>query len=929
MSCLPEAAPFRGPKYNTPLKKILAHARTQPRSIRECAPNVPAQLAQVVERMLAKSPSDRFATPAEVAQALAPFTAGGNLPALAARYASAPSRPKVGDPRALTETLGSSARGGTKPDSPPPRRPRRRTLASAAAALVACAAIVIIVKDRHDKELARLEVPDAATLSSERKPGLKPDSANSKPHPSADVLAKLRPQSADQPLDPKPASVPKRSVEATTSHLGPAGFAGHPLAIAGLRGWNIVKRGPANFDKHAAFHPKEPIVANAGAGGLIRICDAATLAVRRVMMTPDGEIEDLVWSPDGALLATVDNAFVHLWSFPSGRLLHRLDSRPPGEGGEFFRHSPIGYGTLIRFAPNGTMLASAARDRQLQVWDVGAAKLLKAFNFRGEIESFAWDANSQRLAVLELSEPALKLIDVATGAEQSVSIEVQRNATSDARGGRDIGAANCDWSADGTKIACNVEDGVIRVFDSNSLEAVGPPIPSDSGIYDLAWSPDGRFLASANLIFGGGHPFLARVWDAATMKMVREYKTSAIPRHARWSPDGEKLVVSGTFNEFASISIWACDRDDALVPDQPRPGYADEATVAWVPEGRRFGIGVGNRAEIWDAATCAQVEAYSSAGGRPLKMAWSPDGEKLATAIRGHRFGLWNTSTHEFLDSVAYQSLRPRLAWLSDSDTLVTNGGDGDAIQRWQTNDGRIKPLGPLEPRLMSTLAVSPNHGQFAALTTDWKEIAFYDLAGEKLLRGVPAYICHDLSWSQERNLVAATHGDCCFLHDPTGKLPSRQLFHPFLELIGVAWSPTGKQIAGACRQWGVVVWDVDSGRLVHSLYGHDSLVWSTTWSPDGGVLASHGSDGTTRFWNPANGRLWGTLRRVDDEVAVIGSNGHVRASQPVTDQLAYVAQTDEGQATLTQAEFEAKFGWKNDPDKVRMIDFDEAKAKR
>src|SRR5439155_4290240 len=59
-----------------PLHKLLHHQTRQPRSLTERRGDVPAELAQVVERMLAKDPADRYPTPAEVARALVPFVEG-------------------------------------------------------------------------------------------------------------------------------------------------------------------------------------------------------------------------------------------------------------------------------------------------------------------------------------------------------------------------------------------------------------------------------------------------------------------------------------------------------------------------------------------------------------------------------------------------------------------------------------------------------------------------------------------------------------------------------------------------------------------------------------------------------------------------------------------------------------------------------------
>src|SRR6516162_7600239 len=58
----------------TPLLKVLAHRDRPVPSLRRARPDVPQDLAAVVECLLAKSPEDRYQTPRELAAALKPFT---------------------------------------------------------------------------------------------------------------------------------------------------------------------------------------------------------------------------------------------------------------------------------------------------------------------------------------------------------------------------------------------------------------------------------------------------------------------------------------------------------------------------------------------------------------------------------------------------------------------------------------------------------------------------------------------------------------------------------------------------------------------------------------------------------------------------------------------------------------------------------------
>jgi serine/threonine protein kinase len=73
--------PYSSPGYSSLAQKIVAH-REVPFPELRCPLPVPEGLDAVLARMTTKNPDDRFATPAEVAEALAPFAAGAAVSAL-------------------------------------------------------------------------------------------------------------------------------------------------------------------------------------------------------------------------------------------------------------------------------------------------------------------------------------------------------------------------------------------------------------------------------------------------------------------------------------------------------------------------------------------------------------------------------------------------------------------------------------------------------------------------------------------------------------------------------------------------------------------------------------------------------------------------------------------------------------------------------
>lgn len=104
--------PFSDVNYRTPMKRLLARLTDPPTPIRDLRPDIPAALATVIDRLLAKDPEQRPSLPREVAMALLPFTQGCDLAAL-----HGPEPAPDADVRAPRSTLDhvSSAHTGTEP----------------------------------------------------------------------------------------------------------------------------------------------------------------------------------------------------------------------------------------------------------------------------------------------------------------------------------------------------------------------------------------------------------------------------------------------------------------------------------------------------------------------------------------------------------------------------------------------------------------------------------------------------------------------------------------------------------------------------------------------------------------------------------------------------------------------------------------------
>jgi serine/threonine protein kinase len=97
--------PFADRQHRTFTQKVLAHSQEPVAPIRELRPDVPAEVAELLGRMLAKNAAARCSTAADVAAALGRFTAGSDLVALLGNCRTAPAEESHGTDEELSSGM--------------------------------------------------------------------------------------------------------------------------------------------------------------------------------------------------------------------------------------------------------------------------------------------------------------------------------------------------------------------------------------------------------------------------------------------------------------------------------------------------------------------------------------------------------------------------------------------------------------------------------------------------------------------------------------------------------------------------------------------------------------------------------------------------------------------------------------------------------
>ena len=124
-----------------------------------------------------------------------------------------------------------------------------------------------------------------------------------------------------------------------------------------------------------------------------------------------------------------------------------------------------------------------------------------------------------------------------------------------------------------------------------------------------------------------------------------------------------------------------------------------------------------------------------------------------------------------------------------------------------------------------------------------------------------------DMALSPDGKTVAIAGMKGVWLHDAqtfetVGLLEAPEVIKGDRNTIAwsTAFSPDGAFAAGGTTGGHVLIWEVKSGRLKHTLEAHEDTVYTTAFSPDSKTLATGGQDRMVRLWEVESGRLKHTL---------------------------------------------------------------------
>ena len=328
----------------------------------------------------------------------------------------------------------------------------------------------------------------------------------------------------------------------------------------------------------------------------------------------------------------------------------------------------------------------------------------------------------------------------------------------------------------------------------------------------------------------------------------------------KWLTDAEQVGVENEILQkgivaleylLAEITLLSMPMEVATHPLKAIfVGHTDHVwSVAFSPDGQTLASGSwDNTIRLWDTHTVQHKITLIGDTGDIGSVAFSPDGQTLASGSWDNTIRLWDPHTGKLKRTLTDHIRSVTSVMFSPDGQTFASGGDEQTIRLWNTTTWQVERILTGHTHLVEVLAFSLDGLTLASGSRD-ETIRLWNPHTGNHIRTLPATSpVNRLTFSPDGGTLASASWDNTIrLWNPhTGKL-KRTLLNQGGWVNPVAFSSDGATLAIGNR--GISLWDIETGQYKKPLARDIGDAVSVVFSSDGTMLASGSADKKVRLW--------------------------------------------------------------------------------